>query len=347
MAETRPKGYPKLENYTPTKFMLPTSHYDKAKADRAVLFIENLKHTKGRWSNRKFWLLPWQEKIVRDVFGIVDKDGKRQFRTAYVEIGKKNGKELALDTPIPTPDGFTNMGDLKVGDTVFDENGQPCHVVAKSEVDDTEQAYRIMFRDGSSIVAGERHLWDVEYIRGKPTPMQMTTGEIYRRTVRYRDKYRDNSKEYRRSLIRIPVTKPLQCEEAELPVDPYLYGYWLGNGCARDSDITVRDSDVEQIIRLVPYEAKGIITQLGSKRIRYNELKQMKLKSFRDKVIRPEYLRASEKQRWALLQGLIDSDGSISDRKALSTYVSTIKPLTDSVRELLWSLGIKNAMHTP
>ena len=60
------------------------------------------------------------------------------------------------------------MGDIRVGDTVFDENGQPCRVVAKSDVDDTEQAYRLTFRDGSSIVAGERHLWNVEYIIGKP-----------------------------------------------------------------------------------------------------------------------------------------------------------------------------------
>ena len=96
MAETRPKDYPQLENYTPSRFMLPTSHYDKAKADRAVAFIENLKHTKGKWAGKRFWLLPWQEQIVRDIFGIVKEDGNRQFLSAYVEIGKKNGKsELA------------------------------------------------------------------------------------------------------------------------------------------------------------------------------------------------------------------------------------------------------------
>ena len=49
MARVRPADYPKLTNYEPTRFMLPTSHYDKAKADRAVTFIENLKHTKGKW----------------------------------------------------------------------------------------------------------------------------------------------------------------------------------------------------------------------------------------------------------------------------------------------------------
>ena len=82
--------------YTPSKFMLPTSHYDQAKADRAVAFIQNLCHTKGKWAGTPFMLLPWQEQIVRDIFGIVKENGKRQFLTAYVEIPKKQGKsELA------------------------------------------------------------------------------------------------------------------------------------------------------------------------------------------------------------------------------------------------------------
>ena len=86
----RPENYPKLTNYTPSKFMVSTSHYDKEKADRAVKFIEMLKHTKGKWAGSRFWLLPWQEQIIRDIFGIVKENGKRQFRTAYVEIPKKN-----------------------------------------------------------------------------------------------------------------------------------------------------------------------------------------------------------------------------------------------------------------
>ena len=82
--------------YTPSLFMLPTSHYDAERADHAVAFIQNLKHTKGKWDGKPFLLLPWQEQIVRDIFGIVKADGKRQFRSAYVEIPKKNGKsELA------------------------------------------------------------------------------------------------------------------------------------------------------------------------------------------------------------------------------------------------------------
>ena len=82
--------------YRPTRFMAETSHYDKAMADRAVAFIQCLSHTKGNWCGRPFQLLPWQEAIIRDLFGVVKEDGTRQFRTAYVETGKKSGKsELA------------------------------------------------------------------------------------------------------------------------------------------------------------------------------------------------------------------------------------------------------------
>ncbi len=85
-----------MKKYRPTKFKLRTSHYDEDKADFAVGFIECLCHTKGRWAGQPFKLLPWQEQIVRDIFGTVKADGKRQFTTAYIEIPKKNGKsELA------------------------------------------------------------------------------------------------------------------------------------------------------------------------------------------------------------------------------------------------------------
>ena len=82
--------------YTPCRYMARTSVYDKQKADFAVNFIECLSHTKGVWAGKPFELLPWQEQIIRDLFGIVKKNGYRQFNTAYIEVPKKNGKsELA------------------------------------------------------------------------------------------------------------------------------------------------------------------------------------------------------------------------------------------------------------
>ena len=208
--EMRPADYPRLTEYHPTKYMMGTSHYDEGRADRAVGFIENLCHTKGRWAGARFWLLPWQEQIIRDIFGIVDEKGHRQFRTAYIEIGKKNGKQLDVNTPIPTPDGFTTMGDLEVGDTVFDSLGHKCHVVAKSVPDDTETAYRLTFGDGSEIIAGARHLWNCEYLIGKRKQVQWTTREIYRK-----------QKKEKSPAVRIPACGRIETDDGSISIEEY------------------------------------------------------------------------------------------------------------------------------
>ena len=82
--------------YKPSKFMAESSHYDKEAADLVVMFIEQLSHTKGEFFKKPFILMPWQEQIIRDIFGILKPNGYRQFTTAYIEIPKKCGKsELA------------------------------------------------------------------------------------------------------------------------------------------------------------------------------------------------------------------------------------------------------------
>lgn len=85
-----------METYEVTKFKKEDSIYNKDLADYAVSFIECLTHTKGTWAGKAFTLLPWQEQIIRDLFGVVKPNGYRQFNTAYIEIPKKMGKsELA------------------------------------------------------------------------------------------------------------------------------------------------------------------------------------------------------------------------------------------------------------
>jgi len=99
----------------PTRFMLPTSKYVKANADRVVGFINALCHTKGTWHGQPFDLLGWQEQIIRDVFGIVKPDGYRQFNTAYIEIPKKQGKsELAAAVAL-----YLTCGDGEYGAEVY------------------------------------------------------------------------------------------------------------------------------------------------------------------------------------------------------------------------------------
>ncbi|MDD2295784.1 MAG: LAGLIDADG family homing endonuclease, partial [Eubacteriales bacterium] len=328
----------KLKDYKPTRFMAPDSHYDKAAADYAVAFIESLCHTKGKWAGKPFKLIDWQERIVRDIFGVLKPNGYRQFNTAYVEIPKKMGKQVALDTPIPTPDGFSTMGAIAVGDVVFDERGKPCRVVAKSAVDYAERAYRITFKDGEVIEAGENHQWFGEYTHGKNKPCILTTGELVR-LPRDRSCFR----------FRIPLAGALEMPDADLPVEPYLYGYWLGNGNAVKPEITVKTGDVAAVLRhILPfYTVCSVRKNTGDSLVfRIPLLRCALLDSFRDKIIPVSYLRASKEQRLRLLQGLMDSDGAISNRKGQATYTSTECGLAGCVSELLWCLGIKNSIET-
>lgn len=89
--------------------------YDEAKAKRTINFINALKHTKGKWRGIPFDLLPWQDKIISDIFGTVKENGYRQYNTAYVEIPKKNGKsELAAGIAL-----YLTCGDMEWGAEVY------------------------------------------------------------------------------------------------------------------------------------------------------------------------------------------------------------------------------------
>ena len=111
--------------------------FDEEKAKRTVDFINCLKHTKGKWRGQPFDLLPWQEAIIRDVFGTVKENGYRQYNTAYVEIPKKNGKsELAAGVAL-----YMTCGDNEWGAEVYGcaSDRQQASIVFDVAVDMVEQ----------------------------------------------------------------------------------------------------------------------------------------------------------------------------------------------------------------
>ena len=79
-----------------------------------------------------------------------------------VKSAAQIGKALAVTTPIPTPEGFKTMGELQIGDKVFDERGEICNVVAVSEIFWNHDCYKLTFSDGAEIVADSEHLWQVQ-----------------------------------------------------------------------------------------------------------------------------------------------------------------------------------------
>lgn len=126
-------------------------------------------------------------------------------------------------------------------------------------------------------------------------------------------------------------------------------GYWLGNGNAVKPELTIQTCDIPEVLdRIWPWhKLKRRWKNTGDSEIcPVPDLKKILLKSFHDKKVPTEYLRASIPQRFSLLQGLMDSDGAISNVRGQGIYTSTEKALAKNVSELLWSLGIKNAITT-
>ena len=105
---------------------------------------------------RRMWLVnAW--KSPRKGKQIPPQDGDWQI--LLMMAGRGFGKMLDLTTPVPTPSGWTTMGDLRPGDRVFDEAGWPCGVTWVSDVTIPEVAYRVRFSDGSSLDACSEHQW--------------------------------------------------------------------------------------------------------------------------------------------------------------------------------------------
>src|SRR4051794_11556099 len=148
------------------------------------------------------------------------------------------GKALALDTPIPTPDGWTTMGALHAGDRVFDEAGGPCTVTYASPVQLERECYEVVFSDGERIVADKEHRWSVltrsARRRAMPTPTVLTTGEMLH-ALRTPSGHLNFS---------IPVAAPLQYPIADLPIEPYTLGVWSGDGTSTAPVVTLGDPEI-------------------------------------------------------------------------------------------------------
>lgn len=250
------------------------------------------------------------------------------------------GKALDIITPLPTPSGWTTMGAVKIGDKLIGADGLPTKVLAISGYLQNRPCYEIEFSDGSKIVADEEHLWRVGHSGSRSKKEVLLTTKELRKTYKHRNR---NNWYINNSLA-------LELPEVELPINPYLFGAWLGDGDTRRGYITTHTDDQEIIDqfandgwvceRTERYHVRivGFSKALKSAGIIGTYRKPI------SKHIPNLYLRASKDQRIALLQGLIDTDGHIDSRGQIEICL-TNKVLIDDVLELILSLGIKATMH--
>ena len=160
------------------------------------------------------------------------------------------GKALALDTPLPTPSGWTTMGEVQVGDQLLDADGHPTTVVAATEVLHGRPCYRVRFSDGSTVVADAQHQW-LTSTRAERRGGLATQGSV-RTTQEIAASVRCATAD-RRVNHSVPTTVALDLPAAELLLPPYVLGAWLGDGHSAGARITTIDHEI-----LMWIEADGI-----------------------------------------------------------------------------------------
>lgn len=235
-------------------------------------------------------------------------------------------KGLALDTRIPTPAGFTTMGDIQVGDTVFDSAGEPCTVVGKSEVKHLK-CYKVTFSDTTTVICDEEHLW------------KLHNGDV----VNVKDLMGKRGARQRKHPPRIAVAEPLALPDVDLPIHPYVLGLWIADGTTGTGQISKPDQFVWDKIQSFGYEVNmesgggGACPTRTVKGLR-SQLRAAGMLDTR-KHIPAQYLRAGYRQRLDLLQGLMDGDGNANPARKQAVFTTVDKALSDQVCELLSTLG--------
>lgn len=331
------------------------------------------------------------------------------------------GKALALDTPLPTPGGWTTMGEVQVGDELFDAEGRPTRVVATTEVMVDRPCYEVEFSDGTVIVADEQHLWRTETRASRRSAQEALTKNCHQRTfaeVRTTGEIAATLRcrtADRRINHSVTNAEPLQLPEQDLLVPPYTLGVWLGDGTTAAAQITSIDPEIiariegEGIVAVpsataalryqlrlpddepiaarscvvcgtsfIPFTsdvrtcgrscggrarfvsapvAAPVCPRCGGpsiglrmcrtcrKRVGSLQARLRTIGVLGSKHIPVEYLRSSEVQRRALLAGLLDTDGTVTQSGCVQFSVTDERLFFD-VRELVVGLGYRCSVST-
>jgi ATP-dependent Clp protease ATP-binding subunit ClpA len=300
-------------------------------------------------------------------------DPTRPLSTLLLTGSTGVGKATTCSTMIPVfaEDGLAawkRAGDVQAGDQVFARTGQPQKVLGVFP-QGRRQVYRVTLGDGRFLDVSDNHLWAVHPAKHRFAKGVEQGYTIYSTQTLHRKGLRTPGRSGRPALkYFIPMNQAVQWPHRKLPLDPYTLGALLGDGCLTGNVIVLSSPD-EDI-------AKAVAIGLGA--AGYDKLsdanydwvfrtgehwgkRQWRRAQVRDvftgslaflagsnsftKRIPDEYMIASVEQRWALVKGLFDTDGSISrDDRANVSFSSANATLINQVRTLLFSLGVSSTI---
>lgn len=307
----------------------------KTSFDSYMIYME-----KNRDMKKQFYLP--RRKQLKQVADSMQELSERKIRLLAVSLPPGTGKALANDTPILTRNGWKNHGDLVVGDEVIGMDGNFKKVIAvhpKCQLD-----CLVEFTNGEKIQCHENHEWivhdkarredrdylaETKYIESRKME---TGGEKGRRGHRY--------------IFQLPHRSIVVGEEKELPLDPYTFGVWLGDGSNKNPRICCSKKDVSVIFRIKKVYPIRWSTEHKTTGVLYfgfdirKQLQSMNLCHSRKrnpKYIPDEYLTASVEQRLNLLAGLLDTDGCLVGSKY--RFTTAEESLRNSFIDLVSTFG--------
>lgn len=262
-------------------------------------------------------------------------------RDCGVESATGTGKMAWVDSHVLTPTGWKRMGDVVVGDHVIGSDGRPT-IVLNVYPQGVRSLYRVTFSDGAESLVGAEHLWKVrsKYQKNQGATWRvMTTAELQHRVGQ---------------RWQIPIVAPVEFLEKPFVIDPYVLGVILGDGHigSKPSSLAVTTADdsiaseLGQLTgaEIVSRSAHGECVQYYLKDGGHTHaaLGRLGLVGNRawEKFVPEEYFTGSVAQRLAVLQGLMDTDGTVDARHGTSfTFSSSSRQLAQDVRTLALSLG--------
>ena len=279
-------------------------------------------------------------KTLRRILDTLNKENRLGI---YVGLAG-TGKAMPKDTLIPTPDGEKLLGEIKVGDFVFDRKGHPTKVLGVYDRG-VRRCFELTFSDGRKTRCCDEHIWPC--YTSKKNLKNLTLQEMMEKGIRISAKSG--------ARFRMPINGCVEFSEKELPVHPYILGVFLGDGCCKERYLTLSSNDlpvVEKVAKILNATAEKLSENnyswrfmKGGKAITtkevFGDIASWVMRGSNEKAIPAYYLHGSRDQRIALLQGLFDTDGSVSSKSnGLASFSTTSSELYAGVSYLLRSLGL-------
>ena len=290
------------------------------------------------------------EYFFTEMLKMAEEDGRKGI---LMYGSRRISKALKNDEKLYYYDGsIRNIGDSKKGDIIIGGDGKPTTILGvypQGEVD----LYKISFEDGRSIVCCKDHLWEVYDLQAdkmKTLPLKEIMKKYKYKRIHSGKKYKDGKDREKNCFnYYIPLlTNPIELNTYDIPfIDPYYFGLWLGDGSERNLTITNIDQPIIDHISNFSDENDLNFIQCGfsykctKKSGKFNKVWDI----FKDKNLNEnkhipiECYNWSVEDRFNLLRGLMDSDGTVSNNGDIS-FCNINKNLIDGVEKLIRELGI-------